>query len=142
MKNIKLIFTFFIAAVLLVSCEKYEDYDSEATVVGFTKQSININRIPEGGTKDEVVSLFASNVSGVDRTFTLTDLPAEVSPTATNNYSYPATVVVPAGTREINVTITGIDNSISPTDRTFFVLAVQAGDDYLSGGRVLVGLRN
>jgi hypothetical protein len=142
MKNITLIFTLFIATALLVSCETYEDYDSEATVVGFTKQSININRIPEGGTAEEVVTIFASDVATVDRTFALIDLPAETNPTATDNYSYPATVLVPAGTREVEVTITAIDNSISPTDRSFFVLAVKAGDGYLSGGRVLVGLRN
>ena len=142
MKNIKLIFSLFIAAVLLVSCETYDDYETEATVVGFTKQSININRVPEGGTKEEVVSLFASSISDVDRTFALIDLPAANNPAARENYSYPATVVVPAGTREIVVTVTAIDVSISPTDRSFFVLAVQGGDDYISGGQVLFGLRN
>lgn len=142
MKNIKFIFTLFIAATLLSSCEKYEDYETEATVVGFTKQSININRIPEGGTKEEPVTLFASNVADVDRTFNLIALEADTDPTAPENYSFPSTVVVPAGTREVEIIVTAIDVSISPTDRTFFVLAVQAGDDYLAGGRVLIGLRN
>ncbi|WP_313111677.1 hypothetical protein [Aequorivita sediminis] len=142
MKNIKTIIAFLFTTVLLVSCETYEDYDSEATVVGFTKNSSNINRVPEGGTKEGTVTLYVSDVSNADRTFTLVDLPADEFPTATDNYEYPSSVTIPAGVREIEVTVTAIDNSISPDDRTFFILAVQAGEGYVAGGQVLIGLKN
>ena len=142
MKNIKTILTFLIAAVLFVSCEEYEDYDSDITTVGFTKVSTNINRIPEGGTLEQPVNLFVSDVSTVDRTFTIVDLPAETSPTAPDNYSFPSTVIVPAGVRSIEVPVTAIDNSISPDTRTFFVLAVQDGAGYTTGGRITIGLKN
>ena len=142
MKNIKTIIAFLFTAVLIVSCETYEDYDSEATVVGFTKNSSNINRVPEGGTAEGTVTLYVSDVSNADRTFTLVDLPADEFPTATDNYEYPSSVTIPAGVREIEVTVTAIDNSISPDDRTFFILAVQEGEGYITGGQVKIGLKN
>lgn len=142
MKNIKTIFTFLIAAVLFVSCEEYEDYDSDITTVGFTKMSTNINRIPEGGSKEEPVNLFVSDVSNTDRTFTIIEIPVESDPAAPENYSYPSTVIIPAGTRSIDIPVTAVDVSISPDTRTFFTLAVKDGAGFTTGGRVTIGLKN
>ncbi|MCB0464329.1 MAG: hypothetical protein KDC78_01460 [Aequorivita sp.] len=145
MKKLNILITFLSIAILAVSCETYDDYNTERkTVAGFNLPTKNINNIPEGGSKSSTIDIFVSDLSTVDRTFTIEDMVStsdEFPATAPDNYTFDSTVVVPAGERFGTITVTGEDNSITD-ERSYFILKVQASTDVVSGGTVLVGLRN
>ena len=141
MKKLNILFTILALAAFTVSCETYDDYDTDReTVVGFTTASKNINNVPEGGTKSTTVDLFISDVSSVDRTFSI-ELVDDLTDTAPENYTYDATVTFLADTREASITVTAVDVTITD-ERTFFGLAVKAENGAVSGGRTSVGLKN
>ncbi len=146
MKNIKFLFLILAVAVVSVSCETYDDYETPRdTVVGFTLSTKNINRIPEGGTKSETVTVFASDVSSAARTYNVVVVPIldpEINvPTAPENYTFDSTVTIPANERIGEITVTGIDVTVSD-ERTYFQLAIEGGSDVVSGGEILIGLKN
>ncbi|OAD90054.1 hypothetical protein A7A78_07500 [Aequorivita soesokkakensis] len=142
MKKVNILIVILTIALVAVSCETYDDYNTDrTTVVGFTTATKNINNIPEGGTKSETVNLFVSDLSSADRTYTVIQVPLDSMETASENYTYDATVTFPANTREASIVVTAIDNSITD-ERNFFKLAIQGGPDVVSGGLVLVGVKN
>jgi len=146
MKKLKFITLFLTIALVAVSCESYDDYDTDRdTVAGFTKKTQNINSIPQDGEKSTTVDVFASDVKSFERTFSVVIVPVtnpeENTPTAENNYRYDATVTIPANERLGTLTVTGVDNSLT-SDRTFFMLSIQGGDDVVSGGTIMIGLKN
>ncbi len=146
MKKIKFLILILTLAVVAVSCESYDDYDTpRETIAGFISASKNINRIPEGGTKTETLDIFVSSASSEERTFTIEVVPVpnpeENIPTDPENYTFDSTVTIPANERSGSISVTGIDVSISDV-RTFFQLAVKAENDVVSGGKVLIGLKN
>src|SRR5690554_5787852 len=98
MKKLKFITLFLTIALVAVSCESYDDYDTDRdTVAGFTKKTQNINSIPQDGEKSTTVDVFASDVKSFERTFSVVIVPVtnpeENTPTAENNYRYDATVL-------------------------------------------------
>ncbi len=143
MKKINIIITFIVLALTVVSCETYDDYNADRkTVVGFSVSSKNINNIPEGGERSSTVDLFVSDIADVDREFKIMAIPALEAPaTAPENYSFDATVLIPANTREGTITVTGIDNSIEDPEGEFFALAIEGGGNVVSGGRVSIRVR-
>ncbi len=151
MKKINIIITFVALALFVVSCETYDDYNADRkTVIGFSKDSDNINNIPEGGERTRTFTdvLFVSDMADVDREFKVivipTILPEAVPPaTATNpeNYSFEATVIIPANTQRGSFTVTGIDNSIEDENGEFFSVAIEGGGNVVSGGRFTIRLR-
>ncbi len=151
MKKINIIITFVALALFVVSCETYDDYNADRkTVVGFSKDSDNINNIPEGGERTRTFTdvLFVSDMADVDREFKVivipTILPEAVPPaTATNpeNYSFDATIIIPANTQKGSFTVTGIDNSIEDENGEFFSVAIEGGGNIVSGGRFTIRLR-
>lgn len=144
MKKIKLILTFVAVAMIAISCETYDDYNADRpTVIGFTLPTKNINNIPEGGERSTTVDLFVSDVADVDREFNIMAIPALEQPaTAPENYSFDATVTIPANTRTGTITVTGIDNSINTPDGEYFALAVDGGGEVVSGGRISIRVKN
>lgn len=151
MKKINIIITFVALALFVVSCETYDDYNADRkTVIGFSKDSDNINNIPEGGERTRTFTdvLFVSDMADVDREFKVivipTILPEAVPPaTATNpeNYSFDATVIIPANTQRGSFTVTGIDNSIEDETGEYFSVAIEGGGNIVSGGRFTIRLR-
>ncbi len=149
MKKINILFTFVILALVMVSCETYDDYDTvRKTVVGFTVPSKNINNIPVGGEKNTTADLYVSDMAAVDREFKITVIPAileaaipEFVETNPDNYSFDATVLIPANTQTGTITIYGYGNSIVDERGEFFTLAVEGGGDVVSGGRITIRVK-
>ncbi len=144
MKKNNIIFslTAIFALVFMTACETYDDYDTDRTsVVGFIKATENINNIPEGGTKSTTLQLFVSDVSSSDRTFSIVTAPVDTLATGSDNYIFDSTVTFLANERTASIEVTGVDNSITD-ERSFFRLIVEGSSDVVSGGRILMGLRN
>ncbi len=147
MKKIKFITLILTIALVAVSCEKYDDYNTDRTViVGFTKKDgNNINNIPQGGEKSIVLKLYAADIAPVDREYTIKSVTPTLDEgdilTNSENYSFDTTVTILANTHDGEITVTGIDNSISDEDE-FFGLAVQeAAGSVVSGQIAIVRLR-
>lgn len=142
MKKVNILLVILTIALVAVSCESYDDYNTDRKpVVGFSTATQNINNIPEGGTKSATVNLFVSDLSSADRTYTVVAMPVDSLGTASENYTFDATVTFLANTRESSIEVIAVDNSITNV-RSFFKLAIQGGEDVVSGGIVLIGLRN
>lgn len=146
MKNIKFLILTLTIALVAVSCESYDDYETDRdTIVGFVKKSENINSVPEGGTKSAEVEVFASDVSNVDRTFGIIALPIpdpeNNPPTDAENYTFDSTVVIPANERIGVITVTAIDVTLTK-DREYFMLGIKEGSDYIAGGSTKIGIKN
>lgn len=142
MKKVNILMIILTIAIVAVSCETYDDYDTDRkTVVGFTSATKNINNVPEGGTKSTTVDLFVSDLSSADRTFTIVAIPADSLGTAPENYTFDSTVLFPANERSASIEVTAIDNSITD-ERRFFKLAIEGSENVVSGGIVLMGVKN
>lgn len=142
MKKVNILIVILTIAIVAVSCETYDDYNTDRkTVVGFTTATKNINNIPEGGTKSTTVDLFVSDLSSADRTFTIVAIPADSLATAPENYTFDSTVTFPANERSASIEVIAVDNSITE-ERAFFKLAVEGSTDIVSGGIVLMGVKN
>ncbi|QQX75408.1 MULTISPECIES: hypothetical protein [Aequorivita] len=141
MKRVNILIVILTIAIIAVSCETYDDYNTDRkTVVGFVTPNKNIS-VPEGGSKTDSVKVFVSDLSSSDRTFTVITIPVDTLPTAPENYTFESTVTIPANTRETMFGVTAVDNSIDDT-RRFFRLAIQGEADVVSGGRALIGVKN
>ena len=145
MKNIKYIILILTIAVVGVSCETYDDYDTDRLpAVGFTATNKNINGIPQGGEKSTTIDVFASDVSSSDRTFDVVAVPIEDTetnpPSAPENYRYDSTVTIPANQRVGTMTVTGIGVSLT-SERTYFKLAIDSDPSVVAGGQILIALR-
>lgn len=142
MKKVNILIVLLAFASVFISCEDYEDYDTDrGNVVGFITKEKNINNIPEGGERSTTVDLFMTDIFDVDRTFSIVAVSALNEPeTASENYTFDETVTFLANTREATITVTGVDNSIEGEE--YFALAVQAEGDVISGGIVSIRVRN
>ncbi|HLT50032.1 hypothetical protein [Aequorivita nionensis] len=119
-------------------------------MIGFTNSSDNVNNIPEGGERTRTFNdaLFVSDLADVDREFKVIVIPtilpdAEPPATATNpeNYTFEATVIIPANSQRGSFTVTGIDNSIEDERGEYFSVAIEGGGNVVSGGRFTIRLR-
>lgn len=149
MKKINILITFIAIALIVASCETYDDYDQDRkTVAGFVQNSRNINSVPTGSYKDITVDIFVSDVSNADRQFNIVAIPAILDPSAVppqvetnpDNYTFDSTVTIPANTREGSITISGTNSSIS-NDEEYFSLAVEGTGNVVSGQTITVRLR-
>jgi len=123
-----------ILAIFASSCETYDDYDTDRPVViGFTLSNSNV-KIPNGGTRDKSVDVFISEAASVDRTFTVSVI-ADQTELAAENYSFDATLLIPANERFAQFVLTGIDMSLT-TDKLPLTLQVNPKDGILSGGKI------
>lgn len=150
MKKINILFTFIVLALVMVSCESYDDFNADRkTVVGFSVPSKNINNIPAGPDgRSTTVDLVTSDVSSVDREFKITTIPAllddAIPPfveTNPENYTYDATVTILANTRTGTIEVTGFANSIEDERGEFFTLAIEGGGNVVSGGRTTIRVK-
>lgn len=142
MKKVNILIVILAIALVSVACESYDDYNTDRkTVVGFTKTSLNINSVPEGGSKTDSLEVFISDLSSSARTYTIITLPVDTLPAASENYSFESTVTFPPNIRSVKFGVTAVDNSIT-SERNFFKIAIQPQADIVSGGRTLVGIKN
>lgn len=146
MKNIKFLILILAVAVVSVSCETYDDYDTDRLpAVGFTAKNKNINSIGAGTEKSTTIDVFASDVSTSDRIFDVITVPIEDTetnpPAAAENFSYDATVTIPANTRVGTMTVTGINVSLVSGERVYFKLAIDSDPSVVAGGQIMIALR-
>lgn len=141
MKKVNILLVILTIAIVAVSCETYDDYNTDRkTVVGFVTPTRNIS-VPENMSKTDSVQVFISDISSSARTYTVTTVPVDTLPTGPENYTFESTVTFPANTRQVSFYVTAIDNTIDDT-RRFFKLAIQGEADAVSGGRALIGVKN
>lgn len=142
MKKVNILIVILTIALVAVSCETYDDYNTDrTTVTGFILATQNINNVPEGGTKSLTVELYVSDVASSDRTFSIVAKAADSLGTAPDNYTFDSTVTFLANTQKSSIEIIAVDNSITD-DRTFFKLAVEGNEETISGNPILIGVRN
>lgn len=143
MKTFKLIFAILTVTFLVSGCDSYDDYQSSGeNIAGFTTKDKNINSIPAGGSKSTTLDLFMTDVFDVDKTFNIVVVPALKQPaTAPENYTFDATVTFLANTRTAQITVTGIDNSITDPEGEYFALGVEGDANIVSGGFASIRLR-
>lgn len=145
MKNIKFLILILAVAVVSVSCETYDDYETDRLpAVGFTAANKNINGVPPGGEKSTTIEVFASDLSTSDRTFNVVNVPLEDTeanpPAAAENFSFDPTVTIPANQHVGTMTVTGIGVSLT-SDRTYFQLAIDSDPSVVPGGQIIIALR-
>jgi len=146
MKNIKYLILIMTFALVATSCETYDDYNTDVeAVIGFTMITRNINGISEGTTKSINADIYISDISSTDRVFEIIDIPIynpDEFPPTEGDFSYDATVTIPAGEQKGTIQITGDNTNGKITmDRTYFRLAVKGTDNVASGGYMNIGLR-
>jgi|SRR5690606_5346623 len=141
MKKVNILTIILSIALIAVSCESYDDYNTERkTVVGFVTATKNIS-VPEGGTKTDSVRLYVSDYASTARTFTVTTLPLDSLATGSENYTFENTVTFAPNANEAYFSFTVMDVSITD-ERNYFQLAIEGDANTVSGGRSLIGVRN
>lgn len=141
MKNLKYIITVLAIAIVAVSCESFDDYDEDRmTVVGFTTAVGGPNAIvPAGGTFNKDINVFVSDVSSVERSFTVT-INEELTELGSENYSF-GNVVVPANERTAIFTVTFTDVNLTSTFQPVRFKFDNTSGDYVSGGQLTIQAR-
>jgi hypothetical protein len=141
MKKVNILIVILAIALVAVSCESYDDYDTDRmTTVGFVTLTKNLS-VPEGGSKTDSVKVFVSDLSNVARTFEVITVAPDTLPTDPENYTFENTVTFPPNTREVMFGVTAIDNSIDDT-RRYFRIAIKPEPNIVSGGRSQIGVKN
>ena len=142
MKKAYIIISFFVVAVFATSCETYEDYDKDRSpVIGF---SLGIDlelAISEGSPLvDFPLPYFVSEVSSSERTFQVVVV-AEESEINSENYSFDATVVMPANERSGSLLFSAEDISL-PDEFAPLVLKFEESPTATSGSPIYIYLKN
>lgn len=142
MKNIKLIITILAVALFAVSCETYDDYDTErTTVVGFTTLVGGPNAVvPAGGTLVKEVNVFVSDVSSSERSFNVV-VDQEVTVIGSENYTF-GTMTIPANERTGIFSVTFTDVNLTSDPQPFRLKFDNSTPDYISGNRITIQVRN
>tara|TARA_R100000306_G_scaffold4192_3_gene7040 strand:+ start:4902 stop:5324 length:423 start_codon:yes stop_codon:yes gene_type:complete len=133
MGKIKILFTIITLALLVFSCETYDDYNVERpTIVGFTLGNANI-KVPNGSSRDKTVEVYISEAASVDRSFTVSVVEdqTEVAP---ENYTFDPTIIILANERVATFTLTAIDVSLTE-EKLPLTLQIMPENGYVSGGR-------
>jgi hypothetical protein len=142
MKNLKYLITILAVAVIAVSCETYDDYDTErSTVIGFTTLVGGPNAIvPAGGSLDKQINVFVSDVSNTERSFNVI-INAELTEIGPENYSL-SPMIIPANERSAVYTVTFTDVNL-PLEPTPFSIKFEssASGNIVSGNRAIVQVR-
>lgn len=134
MKNISIILAVFALVFTTISCDTYDDYETDRpAVIGFTAAQVNI-KVPNESTRDKSVNIFISESSSVDRTFNI-NVVADETEVAPENYSIASSVTIPANERVGEFTITGIDVSLTG-DKLPLTLEVAPTDGLVVGAKV------
>lgn len=146
MKNIKFLILTLTLTLMTVSCESYDDYETDRdTIIGFVRRSNNINGVPEGGSKSLDIEIFVSDVSNVERTFDIVTLPIpdpETNPpTGAENYIFDSSVIIPPHERIGIITVTAVDVTITK-ERSYFMLGIKEGNNHIVGGTTTIAVRN
>ena len=142
MKKAYILLSLFFVAFLATSCETYEDYDSERSpVIGFTLGTdFEIAISSSNPLIDFPIPYFVTDVSSSERTFQVVVVEEETEVTE-ENYSFDATVVVPANERSGTLLFSAMNISL-PDEFAPLVLAFETTSEVTSGSPVYIFLKS
>ncbi|MDQ7960031.1 hypothetical protein [Flavobacterium lindanitolerans] len=108
----KKLFILLISVASFISCSDPDavTYSDKQAFVGFENDVYNL-RVPRDASTELDVKFASSNVSNVDRTYTVTVL-EDISDADTRTYSIPSTFTIPANQRFGTLRVTGTDNGL------------------------------
>ena len=100
MKKTYIILTLFLAALFVMSCETYDEFEADRpTVAGFTLGTTL--QLPVSAANPMItfnVPYFVSKASDSDRTFNVV-IVADQTTAPASSYSFPSSIEIPAGER-------------------------------------------
>ena len=142
MKNRYIIYTLFLATLLVTSCStSFNDIDSDhSSIIGFTL-SANLE-LPLSESTPEInfpLPYFVSDVSSSDRTFHVIVV-AEETELSEESYSFDAAVVIPANERSGILIFTALNISLTE-EYTPLVLAFEETSEAISGNKMHIFLK-
>ena len=142
MKKAYILISLIIVTLFLSSCDTYEDYDKERSpVIGFTLGVDLELSISEGNPLiDFPIPYFVSESSSSERTFQVV-IVAEETEVAPENYSFDATVIVPANERAGTLLFSAMDISL-PDEYAPLTMAFESTSTVTSGSPVHIFLKN
>lgn len=134
MKKIANIFLILFSIFLFQSCEE-DQFVSDHNYVTFGNSTYSTG-VDVGGSTDVNIPIFATQTSGVDRSFNVAVDPS--SNAAAGSYAVPASVMIPAGAREgrLTVTLSDVDLGIGVNSLVLNFSDVLGGHD--SGGSTTI----
>ncbi len=142
MKKYNILITILALFVFAVSCETYDDYNTDRpTYIRFDNviprpgvtpvDNANVKLNP-GDTTRRILQAFISDVSNVDRTFNVV-IDQEANQINPENFSFDPTITIPANQRRVTTNIY-FENVSFPEDNSDLALKLEAADnDALSG---------
>lgn len=141
MKNLKYIITILAIAIVAVSCETYDDYDEERlAVVGLTTAVGGPNAIvPVGGTIDKEINVYVSDVSSVERSFSIA-IDDEVTELGSESYTF-GNAVIPANQRTGILTVTFSDVNLTSAFQPVRFKVDSSSGAFVSGSEITIQVR-
>jgi hypothetical protein len=113
MKKTYIILTIFLTALLVTSCETYDDYEERPTLAGFTLG--NVLELPLSNSTPVInfnIPYFISEASSSERTFQIIVL-ADETEVPSSSYSFDSTLVVPANERSGSLAFTALNMDLT-----------------------------
>lgn len=143
----KTIFKLLLLAVVFTSCDDVEPTvfngmnESNDTFLSFSRGTYNL-QVERDLTGEVVVTVNASTVSSVDRTYTLEVIPGDSEFSADPaTYSVPATVTIPAGSYQGTFTISGTDGGLVDAERKNFTIRLTGlNGEYIDDDTITVNV--
>jgi len=142
MKKAYILISLFIVTLFVASCESYEDYDTErGPVIGFTLGvDLELSISESNPVIDFPIPYFVSESASSERTFQVVIVADETEVTP-DNYSFDASVVVPANERAGTLLFSAMDVSL-PDEYAPLTLEFESTSTVTSGSRVHIFLKN
>jgi hypothetical protein len=142
MKNLKYIITILVIAVFAVSCETdHDDFNEDRLpVVGLTTAVGGPNAIvPTGGTIDKDINVYVSDISSVERSFSVT-INEGVTELGSESYTI-GSAVVPANERAGILTVTFSDVNLTSTFQPVRFKVDNSSGEFVSGSEITIQVR-
>ncbi len=142
MKKAYILISLIIVTLFVSSCDTYEDYDKERSpVIGFTLGvDFEIALSESNPLIDFPIPYFVSEASSSDRTFQVVVV-ADETEVAPENYSFDASVIVPANERTGTLLFSAMNISL-PDEFAPLTLAFEETSEVTSGARLNLFLRS
>ena len=140
MKKTYIILTLFLTALLVTSCETYDDYAERPTLAGFTLG--NVLELPLSDSTPIInfnIPYFISEASSSERTFQIIVL-ADQTQVPSSSYSFDSTIVVPANERSGSLAFTALNNDLT-TEFEPLVLAFESTTGIVRGDVARIALK-
>ncbi|MGY8885936.1 MAG: hypothetical protein ACKVGT_03885 [Flavobacteriales bacterium] len=140
MKKTHIILTIFLTALLVTSCETYDDYAERPVVAGFNLG--NVLELPLSNNLPVInfnIPYFISEASPSDRTFQIIVV-ADQTSAPSSSYSFDSTIMIPANERSGSLAFTALNIDLT-TEFQPLVLAFESTDGIVGGDVARIALK-